>query len=157
MTPRKAVAPIMSDRQNRWVATFVLLAGLAFTGGCGSTAAEVPEDNPAQVEPIAGSDRSQVILTEEGAGRVGIQTQPIGLAADGSSSVIALAAVLYDKDGKTWTYTTSEPLTFVPEQVVIARIDGDTAILTSGPAPGTEVVTVGAAELLGAEYGVPGE
>lgn len=157
MTPRKAVAPIMSDRQNRWVATFVLLAGLAFAGGCGSTAAEVPEDNPAQVEPIAGSDRSQVILTEEGAGRVGIQTQPIGLAADGSSSVIALAAVLYDKDGKTWTYTTSEPLTFVPEQVVIARIDGDTAILTSGPAPGTEVVTVGAAELLGAEYGVPGE
>jgi hypothetical protein len=147
----------MSDRQNRWVATFVLLAGLAFAGGCGSTAAEVPEDNPAQVEPIAGSDRSQVILTEEGAGRVGIQTQPIGLAADGSSSVIALAAVLYDKDGKTWTYTTSEPLTFVPEQVVIARIDGDTAILTSGPAPGTEVVTVGAAELLGAEYGVPGE
>jgi hypothetical protein len=48
-------------------------------------------------------------------------------------------------------------LTFVPQEVVIARIDGDTAILTSGPAPGTEVVTVGAAELLGAEYGVPGE
>ena len=71
--------------------------------------------------------------------------------------MIPLAAVLYDKDGKTWTYTTSEPLTFVPQEVVIARIDGDTAILTSGPAPGTEVVTVGAAELLGAEYGVPGE
>jgi len=145
----------MSGHKNRWATTLLLLAGLL--GGCAATAKEVPEDNPAQVEPIAGSDRSQVILTEEGAGRVGIQTQPIGVAADGTGSVIPLAAVLYDKDGKTWTYTTSEPLTFVPQEVVIARIDGDTAILTSGPAPGTEVVTVGAAELLGAENGVPGE
>ena len=154
MTSRKA-APPMSNHRNRWVATLVLLAGLV--GGCASTAADVVEDNPAQVEPIEGSDRSQVILTEEGAGRVGIQTQPINVAADGTGSVIPLAAVLYDKDGKTWTYTTSQPLTFVPQEVVIGRIDGDTAILTSGPAPGTEVVTVGAAELLGAEYGVPGE
>ena len=145
----------MISRRSRWVATLVLLAGLV--GGCASTPDEVVEDNPAQVEPIEGSDRSRVVLTEEGAGRVGIQTQPIGVTADGTGSVIALAAVLYDKDGKTWTYTTSQPLTFVPQEVVIGRIDGDTAILTSGPAPGTEVVTVGAAELLGAEYGVPGE
>jgi hypothetical protein len=34
------------------------------------------------------------------------------------------------------------------------RIDGDRAILSDGPAPGTEVVTVGAAELLGTEYEV---
>ncbi len=145
----------MNGHKNRWAATFLLLAGLL--GGCASTPEAATEDNPAQVEPIAGSDRSQVILTEEGAGRVGIQTQSVGVAADGTGSVIPLAAVLYDKDGKTWTYTTSEPLTFVPQEVVIARIDGDTAILTSGPAPGTEVVTVGAAELLGAENGVPGE
>src|SRR5690349_9994506 len=126
MTSRKAVAP-MSARRNRWVATFVLLSGLL--GGCASTPEQVTEDNPAQVEPIAGSDRSQVTLTEEGAGRVGIQTQPVAVAADGSGSVIPLAAVLYDKDGKTWTYTTSESLTFVPQEVVIARIDGDTAIV----------------------------
>ena len=145
----------MNSHKNRWAATFLLLAGLV--AGCASTPEAVTEDNPAQVEPIAGSDRSQVILTEEGAGRVGIQTQSVAVATDGTGSVIPLAAVLYDKDGKTWTYTTSEPLTFVPQQVVIARIDGDTAVITSGPAPGTEVVTVGAAELLGAENGVPGE
>ena len=116
------------------------------------------EDNPAQVEPIAGSDRSQITLTEEGAGRVGIKTEPVGVAArDGTTSTIALAAVIYDENGKTWTYTTPDPLTFVPQQVVIARIDGDNAILKSGPAPGTQVVTVGAAELFGAENGVPGE
>lgn len=145
----------MIGNRTRCAATLVLLAGLLC--GCASTAAEVTEDNPAQVEPIPGTDRSQVTLTQEGADRVGIQTQPVQVAGDGSGSVIALDAVLYDQDGKTWTYTTSEPLTYVPRQVVIARIAGDTAILKSGPAPGTRVVTVGAAELLGAEYGVPGE
>ena len=79
MTSRKAFGPMRNNR-NRWVATLVLLAGLV--GGCASTAEAVSEDNPAQVEPIEGSDRSKVILTEEGAGRVGIQTQPIGVSTE---------------------------------------------------------------------------
>ncbi len=145
----------MNAHKSRLLATLLMLAGLLC--GCASTAEEVTEDNPAQVEPIAGSDRSQITLTEEGAGRVGIKTEPVGVARDGTTSTIALAAVMYDENGKTWTYTTSDPLTFVPQQVVIARIDGDNAILKSGPAPGTQVVTVGAAELFGAENGVPGE
>ena len=33
------------------------------------------------------------------------------------------------------------------------RIDGERAILAKGPAPGTAVVTVGATELWGVEYG----
>ena len=149
----------MSLIENRWLAVLLLLAGLTLAG-CASTAEQVAEDNPAQVEPIEGSDRSQIILTEEGAGRVGIQTEPVGVSAAGAGaaqSVIPLAAVLYDQDGKTWTYTSPAPLTFVAQEVVIARIDGDTAILQSGPPAGTSVVTVGAAELLGAENGVPGE
>jgi hypothetical protein len=48
-------------------------------------------------------------------------------------------------------------LTYERQAVGIARIDGDTAVLRSGPAPGTRVVTVGAQELLGAELGVAGE
>jgi hypothetical protein len=41
--------------------------------------------------------------------------------------------------------------------VAVARIEGDDAILQSGLATGALVVTVGGAELLGAEYGVEGE
>ena len=161
MIRRKESGTTMSRHENRWLAGSFLLIGLTFAGGCASTEAALTDDNPAQVEPIAGSDRSQVILTEEGAHRVGIKTEPVRISTARSGarhqSVVPLDAVLYDKDGKTWTYTNPEPLTFVPQEVVIARIEGDTAVLRSGPAPGTPVVTVGGAELLGAEYGVPGE
>ena len=36
----------------------------------------------------------------------------------------------------------------------LARIDGDRAVLTRGPAPGALVVHVGGAELFGLEFGV---
>ena len=36
---------------------------------------------------------------------------------------------------------------------LVDRIDGERAILAKGPAPGTAVVTVGATELWGVEYG----
>ena len=75
------------------------------------------------VEPIAGSDRSQVDADRGGrrSGRhpdrgrwLSARREPV------PQSVIALAAVLYDEDGKTWTYTNPSPLTFVPQEVVIA-------------------------------------
>ena len=36
--------------------------------------------------------------------------------------------------------------------IEVDRIDGDTAHLTEGPEAGTSVVTLGAAELFGAEF-----
>jgi hypothetical protein len=47
-------------------------------------------------------------------------------------------------------------VTFIREAVTILRIDGDVAVLQSGPPVGTSVVTVGTAELLGTERGVEG-
>ena len=41
--------------------------------------------------------------------------------------------------------------------ITVDRVDGETAYLVKGPAVGTAVVTVGAPELYGAEYGVGGE
>ena len=68
-----------------------------------------------------------------------------------------LAAVLYDKNGDSWVYTNPSPLTYVRQPVVIDHVDGDSAVLRSGPPAGTAVVTVGGAELLGTEYVVEGE
>jgi hypothetical protein len=64
---------------------------------------------------------------------------------------------VYDTDGSTWTYVESAPRTFVRDRITVASIDGPTAVLASGPAPGAQVVTVGAPELLGAEYDISGE
>jgi len=40
--------------------------------------------------------------------------------------------------------------------VAMAGVSGDMAVLQSGPPAGTQVVTTGAAELLGSEQGVAG-
>ncbi|HLZ38593.1 MAG TPA: hypothetical protein VKP64_12735 [Mycobacteriales bacterium] len=77
--------------------------------------------------------------------------------ATAGSTVIPLAAVLYDPEGKTWIYTSPTPRTFVRARVTIDHASGTLAHLREGPPPGTPVVTVGAAELFGAEYGVGGE
>jgi membrane fusion protein, heavy metal efflux system len=40
------------------------------------------------------------------------------------------------------------------ERVTVEFIEGDQAVLSKGPAEGSAVVTVGAAELYGTEFGV---
>jgi hypothetical protein len=110
-----------------------------------------------------------VELTADAAERIGLQTgavrsrpAPAKHAATQPTAVagtlaVPLNAVLYDKDGATWVYVSTGTLTFQRERITISGVDGDSAVLTTGPATGTAVVTVGAAELLGAEDGVPGE
>jgi hypothetical protein len=116
------------------------------------------QDQPARVVPIAGAGVSRVILTGQAADRIGIKTDTVReVSAAGGNKAVPVAALLYDNSGKTWVFTLVGTLTYVRQPVTVSRIDGDSAILSSGPAPGTIVVTVGAAELLGAESGVAGE
>lgn len=70
--------------------------------------------------------------------------------------VVPYSAVMYHFDGSTWTYTNPEPFVYVRESITIDHIDGDVAFLSEGPPAGTTVVTVGAAELYGVEFGVKG-
>lgn len=67
---------------------------------------------------------------------------------------VPYGAVIYDLQGTTWVYTNPEPLTFVRERVAIDYIDGDTAVLAQDLPAGTKIVSVGAAELYGTEFGV---
>ena len=122
--------------------------------GCEETQPE-SADEPAQVVPIKGSDVPKVVLTAEAAHRIGLKTATVEPSETGTA--VPLAAVVYDRDGSTWVYTVEAPLTYVRERVTLGDVDGDVALLEDGPPAGTEVVTVGAAELLGSEYGVEGE
>jgi hypothetical protein len=76
------------------------------------------------------------------------------LSAKLKRSVVPYNAVIYDLKGDTWVYTSPAARTFVRQHVKVDYIDDDTAILTEGPAVGTNVVSVGVAELFGAEYGI---
>lgn len=149
----------MSYRVRGTVALLVVL-GLALAGCAQPAADATAEDPPAVVEPIAGSDLSRITLTAKAAERIGIVMAKVALAPAGSgtdATAIPYGAVLYDIDGAAWTFISPEPLVFVRQAIDVDSIRGDVAVLTDGPPAGTEVVTVGAAELLGAEYGVEGE
>lgn len=145
-------------QRRRWMAAGLLVAGLGL-GACaraaGSESAEGASysKSAAKVEQIKGSDLSRVTLSERAAGRLGLETTKVG-AGQAGRTVVPYDAVLYDEQGVTWVYTTAGPMTFVRRRVTVERIQGDRAILRSGPRAGTTVVTVGAEELLGAELGV---
>jgi hypothetical protein len=51
-------------------------------------------------------------------------------------------------------YISPAPLTYVREPITVDYIEGDMVVLVDGPAAGTEVVTVGVAELYGADTGI---
>jgi hypothetical protein len=135
--------------RNRWAAWAAGAIGVLALAGCATTEADTQSEPPAKVEAIPGAQVSKLTLTQDAVDRIGIKTEPVG-------TTIPLSAVFYDKDGKTWAFTNPEPRTYVRQPVTIATVAGEVATLTSGPAPGTAVVTVGGAELLGAEYGVEG-
>jgi hypothetical protein len=74
-----------------------------------------------------------------------------------SSLVVPYAAVIYDGDGASWAYAEITPRVFLRKPITIAAVQGDVAVLAKGPADGTNVVTVGAPLLLGAEAQIAGE
>lgn len=152
----------------RWIiAVLLLIAGLQLAACGGSRRpAEAATEKPAHLEEIEGSEFKRVVLTERGAERIGIETAPVissaeVVSADPSSFVppddqlvVPYGAVIYGLHGETWAYTNPEPLTYVREPITIERIEGDLAILSEGPEPSTEVVTVGVIELYGEETGI---
>jgi hypothetical protein len=87
-------------------------------------------------------------LTEKAAQRIGMQTVPV------KGRVVPYSAVIYDTEGNTWIYTSPASLTFVRESVVINFIDGDQAYLSQELKSNAPIVTVGVAEIYGAETGV---
>ena len=63
------------------------------------------------------------------------------------------SAVLYDVHGGAWVYESVAPQAFVRRRVEVDFVSGSMAVLSRGPRPGTQVVTAGAAELFGTEFG----
>jgi hypothetical protein len=146
------------QHRHTWIFGVVVVAGLGLTG-CTTASISLPpveSEPPSHVEHIEGSELSRVTLSEKAAQRLGIETAAVSIEeSDGQPrQVIPYSAVLYDPLGAAWTYTSPEPLTFVRQPITIETIDGDRAVLAEGPAEGTLVVSVGAAEVYGTEYEV---
>ena len=143
------------QHRKRLIVLVAIVAGLLLAACGGQTSAdEAGNGEPAKVEPVDGTELNRVILSAKAAERLDIQTALVQVESGGTQqTVIPYAAVLYDPNGETWTYTSPEPLVFVRQDISVDHIEGDLAVLLNGPPPGTVVVTVGAAELWGIEYG----
>ncbi len=67
--------------------------------------------------------------------------------------VVPYAAILFDIYGGTWVYENTAPQRYLRRRVEVRDVVGDLAVLGRGLEPGAEVVTSGAAELFGTEFG----
>jgi hypothetical protein len=130
----------------------VLATVVASVASCSRQSAESTPQPPAVLDPAPGVTMPVVRLSEPAYKAVRVASELTQAAPGGV--VIPTKAVIYSPDGAAWTYVALAPLAYVRQAIVIDRISGTEAFLSSGPAVGTPVVTIGAPELLGTEYGV---
>jgi len=150
-------------KRNAWILAAVLAASTSACSGAGAT--EPAAAPPASVVAVAGSPVPAVHLTAEAESRLGIATAPARLSLvaplNGGKAtnrlVIPYAAVVYDRDGSSWTYTRTSDHLYLRKPITVDFVSGAVAVLSKGPAAGTPVVTVGSPELLGVEYNISGE
>lgn len=140
-----------------WLAVGLMIFGLSLTG-CNKLVARVADEHPAEVVKIEGSKFSRVKLTEKAIERLALKTDLVReqqvLRSTSPRLTVPYSALIYSPQGETWVYTSPQPRNFVRHKVEVDYIQGDIAVLNSGPAAGMAVVSVAAAELYGTELKV---
>lgn len=91
-------------------------------------------------------------LTEKEAKYLGIEFAEV--TKSGTQLVVPYNTLLYSATGLEWVFISPEPNTFIRTEIKVEKIVGETVFLAKGPAVGTKLVTYGAAELYGIEFGV---
>jgi hypothetical protein len=135
------------------VAAAVCAALLFSLNGCAQPAAvaKPASEAPATVEKNATTGIARITLSQHAIDRLELRTETVKPAAD-ASVVIPYAALLYDAQGKTWVYANTAPRVYERQAVTVAKVEAGAVTASAGPAVGTAVVTVAAAELFGAEF-----
>ena len=114
-----------------------------------------PIDAPPSADPLAATvDLHFELPNADGHFRPGQKLAvTVTLKSEDESLVAPWSSVLHDIHGGAWIYEQTAPRTYVRRRVVVRYINGSDAILATGPAAGTNIVTDGAAELFGTEFG----
>ena len=133
--------------------TAIAVSAVLIVPACRDAAEETVESyEPSTVEAIEGSEVARVTLEAEAAELIELQTTTVTEGPAGA--VVPGSAVWIDVEGREWVYTSPAPLTYVRAEVLVSRYDDGRAFLSDGPPVGTEVVSVGVPELIGAEFGI---
>ncbi len=174
-------APQVADRTRVWVrvrlsegdlrnlvrgqpARVLLRDGGNDDEGLTAEAVDDVEDEDTDKDKSAVGDRKQAkavrlyyVVARPGHGLVPGQRVRVGLPLAGSGTkrkVVPYSALIYDKHGQTWVYTSPKPRTFVRNKVEVDYIEGNMVVLKDGPPTGTVVASVGVAELYGTDTGI---
>jgi len=125
-------------------------------GGCGANA-----DSAESAESFTRTDDGGTVrlsVDPEAVERLGIESETVSADASGDGvEAIPAAALLYAPDGSTFVYTRGDATTFGRHPVSVQRMEGGYAWVRDGPPAGSAVVTQGAAELTGMEFGLEDE
>jgi len=134
----------------------VVAIAVATSAGCAEIESVTAEPyEPAALESTGPDKPARIILTDEAVDRVALQTTEVKPL--GKELTVDHAALVFDKAGKPWVFTVVGPRTYVRAAVGIKEVQDNLVTLSAGPPAGTQVVTVGAIELWGAELGIAGK
>jgi hypothetical protein len=136
------------SRGSLWAIAGVAAVALAACGSAGAVRSS--EEPPSRVVKVADSKVPHIVLTQRAVERLGLETAPV--QEDAGSVSIPYSALIYSPTGRTWVYEQVGERTFGRAEVVVDRIEGDRALISSGPNAGVPVVTVAAAEVYGTEF-----
>ena len=130
-------------------------ASVSRLGGGGPPRSATRVTAPLKADPAAASVDLYYALPGGGAmlrpgERVMVE---LPLARTERGLLVPEAAVLYDIHGDAWVYEDLGDNAYARRRVQIARHAGDRAVIARGLAEGVKVVTAGAAELFGTEFG----
>lgn len=124
-------------------------------GGNGAPVSASPVQAPPSANAVAGTvDLFYALSNRDRAFRVG-QRVAVDLPLAGTSTGLSVpgTAILRDIYGGEWVYQRTAPDTFVRQRIEVASERDGRALLARGLKAGAEVVTTGAAELFGTEFG----
>jgi RND family efflux transporter MFP subunit len=111
-------------------------------------------DAPPRTDPAAATTEVAYALGRSGGLRPGERVMvAVPLLSSEEALVVPWSAVVYDVEGGTWVYTVVKPHVYARSRVEVRHVTEGLAVLARGPAPGTQVVTAGVAELFGTEFG----
>jgi multidrug efflux pump subunit AcrA (membrane-fusion protein) len=144
-----------SDQSAIDPATPATIAPLGTAAGAAARAAQ-PVAGPPTANPSAASvDLFYEIDNADRVYRAGQRVQVgVSLRESGEQLVVPWSAIFQDIHGGSWVYVQTAPRVYERTRVALQRVVGDIAVLERGPDVGTEVVSVGVAELAGTEFGV---
>jgi hypothetical protein len=105
-------------------------------------------------KPLVAGISALTVAANASANSVPVTDATAAVPETETRKIIPYSAVIYDLTGNAWVYVNTEPRTYVRQPITIDYSRGAQTVLKDGPAAETEVVSVGAAELYGAETGV---